>query len=240
MPYLKNRQKQIPGGMQFYDPVLKWKPLPWSSFAVVCSGLRSARMANPGVTRANKLATDLPTIEAEVEAYQVAVCQAHGYNDYLTDAPGGSAPAAPFPSIRAAYDRLNPQGRRSSLVQGAKNVVAGSEILVEWIASGAEAVPQEQASKRAEICSKCPLNGKGDWAARFTVPVANAIRKTLGAKREMKLETPFDHELGTCEACDCPMTLKVWVPFEKFFAKMPQSQKDALDPDCWIRGEVNK
>ena len=240
---LTNRQKQIPNGYQFYDPVLKWRPLKWCSFDVICSGLRSARLANPGVTRANNLPTDPEAIANEVEAYNVAICQQMGYLDYITDAPGGAPQAVPFPPPGFPRDHRTPPVRRSATLQSARNVVAGSEVLVEWVASGAEAVPQEQANHRAETCARCPLNVAGDWTAIFTVPVSNAIRAALSAKGVMKLATPFDDRLGVCMACDCPMALKVWVPFEKFFGKMSQATKDALNrenPTCWILEEMPK
>jgi hypothetical protein len=116
--------------------------------------------------------------------------------------------------------------------------VAGSEALVEWITSGAEAVPQAQAERRAGRCVVCPLNGRGDWSRWFTVPVSNAIRAALRHRSEFKLQTSFDAQLGVCEACSCPNGLKVWVPKEKFYPHMTEESKAALDPNCWIREEV--
>jgi hypothetical protein len=68
--------------------------------------------------------------------------------------------------------------------------------------------------------------------------VSNAIRAALRHKSEFKLSTPFDDQLGVCEACLCPMALKVHVPFEKFFPHMTAEAKDALDNACWIRKEA--
>jgi hypothetical protein len=244
MPRLKNRNKQIPNGFVYYCPYHKWKPLPWSSFEVVCAGLRSVRKANPGITKANNLSTDPAVIAEQVDAYNVAHCQAMGWYDYITDAPGGAPPAAPFPPGHPLHAHQQKQiGLQTRLAQKLGNVAGGANTLVEWLADGAEAVPQEQANKRAAVCAICPKNLVREWAALFTVPAANAIRATLGLKREMKLETPSDHLLGTCTACDCVNSLKVWLPFEKFYLKMSQAAKDDLNkenPTCWIIQETPK
>lgn len=239
---LKNRQKQIPNGYQFYCPVLKYKPLKWSSFDVICQGILSSRKANAGLAKANNLSFDPGAIADELDAYNTAICQAHGYTDFITDGVGGPPPAPPFPVGQRLYANPNQQGQQSSRIQRLKNVAVGADTLVEWIASGAEAVPQEQASSRASVCAVCPKNGKGDWTTWFTAPVANAIRATISRKREMKLETPYDDQIGICTACDCPMELKVHVPFEKFFPKMSETAKVDLnkqDPVCWIITEGN-
>lgn len=228
MPRLISRQKFIPNGFKFYDAVLKWTAPANASFAVICEGLRAARTANPGLTRSKGLNVDPAAIAEEVDAYNAAICEAHGWNDYIS---GSGGAATPFPqSARPAFN----------LNQRAKAVVAGSEVLVEWIASGAEAVPQQQSHHRAEVCSKCPLNGRGGWERWFTVPAANAIRAALRHKGEFRLSTPFDDQLGVCEACLCVNALKVHVPFNKFFPKMEQAAKDSLDPNCWIRSEMAK
>lgn len=215
--------------MKFYDPVLKWTSPSWASFSVICDGLRSARMANPGLTASKGLATDPNAIADEVDNFIAAHCQQMGWNDFITGSGGSSAP---FPVAQ--------HQPRPSLAQQGRNVAVGVETTLEWIASGAEAVPQEQSTSRAEVCTKCPLNTKGGWLSLFTVPAQKAIQAALNRKTEFKLTTPFDDQLGCCEACSCPMQLKVHVPFEKFFPKMTQPAKDGLDPNCWIVAESKK
>lgn len=90
---------------------------------------------------------------------------------------------------------------------------------------------------RAAVCVECPLNGKGGWESYFTVPVSNAIRRELERKRTMKLETQFDDRVGVCEACSCPLQLKIWLPIENILSKVQPAQFDALAPGCWIRSE---
>lgn len=227
MARLQNRNRQIPNGLKFYDANLRWSPPNNASFSVICDGLRSARLANPGITRAKGLATGINQIEDEVDSYNAAICQQMGWTDFITGSAGGLQ--VPFPQGQS-----HPP---SSLASRLSNVAAGSSVIVEWISSGSEAVPQEQSDHRAEVCSKCPMNKKGDWSALFTIPAANAIRSAIKNKGEFGLSTPYDDQLGICEACDCCLVLKTHVPFHKFYPKMSQAAKDALDVNCWIRAE---
>ncbi len=234
MPRLLSRQKFIPNGFKFYDANLKWTAPANASFAVICDGLRNARLANPGITAAKGLNTDPNAIAEEVDFFNASICQQMGWTDFISGGSGGAA------SVPFTPPQLTP---RPPYLRQLKNVVAGSEVIIEWIATGAEAVPSEQANSRAATCVKCPKNGRGGFETWFTVPVSNAIRAALNQRGEMKLETPYDGELGVCTACDCPMKLKVHVPFDKFFPKMSQASKDALNkenPTCWIISESEK
>lgn len=237
---LKNRNSPIPNGNQFYDANLKYRSRQGMSFQGICDGLRIARLANPGITNSKGLATDKAAIEAEVDLYLATVCKSMGWTDYYLEGDGGSP--TPFPQGRnrppVTYRPQAQASRPAPKPAKLANVVAGLESVVDWIASGAEAVPQEQAEKRAEICSQCPLNGRGGWEKWFTIPASNAIRSALRHKGEFKLATKFDDQLGVCEACSCPMPLKVWVPLDRFFPHMSQEAKDNLDKGCWIRLEL--
>ena len=109
--------------------------------------------------------------------------------------------------------------------------------MISWIADGAPTAPQEVANRRAEICAVCPMNGQDGWETYFTVPASNAIRRELERRKRMKLETPLDDKLGTCIGCDCPLPLKIHLPLAVILEKMPEAQKAALHPDCWITHE---
>lgn len=234
MPRLKNRQKQIPNGLKFYDPALKWTAPANASFSVICDSLRGIRLANPGITAAKHLSTDPNAIADEVDTFNAVLCLQYGWTDFVSADGGG---AIPFQSAPETSSQPHHQPPRLNPLQRLKSVAAGSEALVEWINSGAEAVPQKLSAARAAVCAKCPLNGRGGWEKWFTVPVSNAIRAALRHKGEFQLSTPSDDQLGVCEACLCPMPLKVHVPFDKFWPHMSPESKDALHPECWIRSE---
>lgn len=225
MARLKNRQLQIPGGFVFFQPQTGWKPRPFSSFNVVVNSLISHRKANPALAKKHNWAMDYDSVAEEVEAFNAKVCQIHGWNDYIIASPGTPPLPKNWPRNSQAAEHLG-------------NVVVGGSILIHWIASGAEAVAPELSEARAQQCVKCPKHGKGPWTAYFTKPLAEAIRAKLNFRRELKLETSVDEVLKVCEACDCPLPLKVHLKIDRLNKEMPAEQKAKLVPECWIHKEI--
>jgi len=216
MPRLLNRQKQIPNGFKFYQPQTKWSPPAFASFDTIVTGLIANRQANPQYN----LPTDYNTVVEEVDAFNAEMCARMGWNSYITGASG--------PPLTAP---------RRSPIQSVKAVAAGGETLVEWIRSGAEAVPADLSQKRASICAACPKNGQGGLTSIFTVPVSEAIREAIGQRRQWGLSTPNDDSLGVCDACFCPLKLKVHMPIDQIMVKLPATSKELLVPECWILAE---
>lgn len=223
MPRLKDRNRQIPNGLVFYVPQTKWKAARFASFSTIVNSLIAHRKGNPHLTKKYKWATDYDSVANEVDEFNATVCQRMGWTDYITGTGRRQSGPPPF--------------QPSSLPKLLLKLAAGADVLVEWLASGHEAVAQELADARAKVCSTCPLNAKGDWSSFFTVPVTNAIRKALSQREEWKLATPYDGVLKVCEACSCPLPLKVHMPLEKIVGKMPFESLEALHADCWIRHE---
>lgn len=212
---LRNRQKQIPNGIFFYEPRTKWHSSP-GSFSSVVDQMIAHRQGNSWLG----LSTDRPTVENELDTFAAKICEQMGWTDYII---GGNPNPPPPPPL--------------SLGSRVANVVGASPVIVEWIASGAEAVPHELSEKRAKTCAECPLNDKGDLLRFFTLPVAEGIRKALNARREMKLESSEDWRLGVCSGCDCPLRLKIHMPIERVRSKLKPEVLARLDPRCWITHE---
>jgi hypothetical protein len=207
-----------------YVPQTGWKAPRYASFNTVVEALIAHRKGNAFLRKKHGWSTDYAAVANEVDEFNANVCLKHGWNDYVANAaPGGGSSSTPFP--------------RSSLPAAFAKVAAGGRILVEWINSGEEAVPEVQANTRAAVCATCPMNEKGDWTTFFTKPASEAIRKALEKRREWNLSTPYDSELGVCSACSCPLPLKMHVPLARILSKMPKESKDALHKDCWIRSE---
>lgn len=219
---LRDRQKQIPNGLRFYQPETQWTPPPFSSFEVIVRGLMAHRMANLYLVQKHGWPVDYETVCAEVDAYNARICQQMGWREFIT---GDGEPGVPFTVPRP------------SLRQNARAVVAGAETLVDWIKSGAESVDNDQSAQRAATCVACPLNGKGDLTRWFTVPLSNAIRAAYNQRTRWHLSTPQDAQLGVCEACSCPLKLKVHVPLPIILNRIPPESKAALHPNCWILKE---
>lgn len=221
---LKSRELQIPGGFRFTQPQTKWQSTRFASFASICGALRSHRLAHPDLVQKYGWATDPDAIAEEVDHFNARLCQQMGWLKYIQ---GGEAPAPPLPARPPLPSSVRLGG-----------VVAGAKVLVDWIASGAEAVPPEQAERRAVRCAACPLNQSSDLSRFFTVPVSAAIRSALNLREGWSLKTSVDDQLGVCDGCLCPLKLKVHVPIQKLVKQMDATTHQALHPQCWVLSEI--
>ena len=50
----------------------------------------------------------------------------------------------------------------------------------------------------------------------------------------MDLKTSKDAELNVCQACLCPLKLKVHTPMSLIQKRLKPEQRAELDPKCWI------
>lgn len=231
---LRSRNLQIPGGLRYIQPDTNWRSTPWASFDQIVSEVIAHRQSNPHLTNTNGWSVDRRIVENEVDEFNSRLCLAMGWISFLQEGAVAGPQSGPFL-----------QGHPRTLLNSARNVAVGSQIIVEWIQSGAEAVPIAQATKRASICAgvmedgsdRCPKNVSHDLTSIFTIPVSNAIRSELKRRKDMNLETPHDEKLGVCSACSCPMKLKVHVPLNSFLHKMAGDAVADLDPRCWILRE---
>jgi hypothetical protein len=227
MVRLKNRDGGIPNGISFYLPQSKWVPRPHSSFRGVTEALYNHLQGNPGVLKATGWKLDMNFIADKVDEWNAKLCETNGWSDFITTEAAGGRPAmSPFPF-------LTPQQRVSRLLA----VAAGSETLVEWLASGAEAVSGDLANSRAVVCAACPMNEKGTLSDFFTTAASEAIRRSLNLRREWKLETTEDEKLGVCSACYCPLRLKVFLPLDRILKRLAPEIQAGLPDFCWIKRE---
>lgn len=224
MSRLKDRNKFVPNGFQFYQPETQWQPTRMSSFESIVQQIIAHRNANPWLRDKNGWAVDHDTVAEELDRFNAKICQQMGWTSYIS---GGTDSSPPPPA---------PLSQR--LLRKGANVAAGAETLVDWISDGAEAVPAEQSSGRAAVCVTCEKNGKGDLLSFFTRPAAEAIRRTIQRKNEMKLHTPDDDALGICTVCDCPLRLKVHLKIEAIAPKLSPAVRSELPAHCWIRKEI--
>jgi hypothetical protein len=222
MPRLKNRQHQIPGNLTFRQPESNWQPRANSSFQGIVEALIAHRRANPFLAQQHNWSTDRAVVEDEVDSFNASLCEQMGWTDYIM-AAGGQPAQVPFERRPA-----------QSILHRAASVVAGSETLVDWISSGAEAVKPSVSEERAVICSECPRNESGELLRWFTRPAAAAIKAAVESRKGMNLSTTMDDKLGVCSACGCELHLKVHLPLDRIKAHMSKETMEALDPRCWI------
>lgn len=238
MPKLISRDRQIPNGFRYYIPQLKWQSRPFDSFDTIVTNALQVMKANPHVAQRMGWVLTYEAVANQVDYFNAALCQANGWHQYITQG-GGGAPSVPFPQVQNPIQPVQPSQpfQPGNLFRSLKNVVAGGNTIIEWIKSGAEAVPAELAEKRAAVCVSCPKNAQGDLTSFFTVPASNAIRAALNSRKEMNLSTTQDDKLGICSACSCPLPLKLHLKLESILPKMPKESFDALAENCWIRTE---
>lgn len=211
-------------------PETQWRPRQGSSFQGIVDALIAHRLANPALTQRHKWKTDRSGVAAEVDAFNSEVCRMYGWHQYIEE---GDPP------------EINAEARLSAQTPGRSGrsaaLVAGAELIVEWLGEGGRVVSQEQANGRAHICASCKFNVGGtnllDW---FTTRASAAIQKEFERRNEMKLKTPDDDKLGICDVCYCPLKLKVHTPPEIIFKHLPEEQLKALPPECWIKIEKEK
>lgn len=224
MNRLIDRQHQIPGGFRFYQPETKWQSQPWASFDSIVEALIAHRKGNPAYLEKYGWATDRPNVANEVEAYNVHLCEQFGWTKFIS-ATGGTDPIPKY------YPPQQPLSNQSG------KLVVGAKSLADWSISG-QVVDQEQADSRASVCASCPNNLKADVLSFFTAAAGTLIKKELELRNERKLTTVKDAMLSFCDACGCPLKLKVHCPTEIIRKHMTEEIKNALDKNCWILSEL--
>lgn len=211
------------GGWAFRQPQTGWTaPTPLAStFGQTVAQIIKHRKGNPAITAKFQLATDPKKVAWELETF---TRKRLGIPE---DAPvpfPGSPSQLPSGSAAAAGDR-------HSAVWGIKRAAAGTAVVIDWLMSGGKPVVQELANKRAAICAACPKNVPGAW---YTTAPAEIIRATLSARSDLKLETPDDVKLKSCDVCRCLNRLKIWCPLEYIVAHTKPDVLAEFPPNCWI------
>ncbi len=225
---LVDRVKPPPGGYRYYVAQTNWSITPWVSFDVAVAEIVRHRLGNPYISSQNGWSTDPAVVADELDAFNTAVCQQMGWNAYITE---GGLPTAIPKARRSVSSSLQ------NLARAAGNLVSGVQTIAEWEIAGGHLVEQLLADQRATICSDCPRNVPGDLSSWFTQKAADLIRSQLESRNRMNIETASDDKLGICEACACPLKLKVHTPLDIILSKMSAESKAALDPRCWILKE---
>ena len=232
---LKDRQKQIPNGFKFRLAEVKWSaPGNFPSFSKVCDALQQVIAANPFQAQKNKWPTDRKSIEDWVDIYNATLCARMGWDNYIA-----TEGAVTLPKTSPLHQQETLRSLASAAAS-AKALVAGAKSLTEWIDSGDPAVSEELSTHRAIICSGCPRNEEGDWTKWFTIPAAELIKRQVEKAQKRKLATPRDDQLYLCNACNCPLKLKVHVPIDWITKRLNDDQRAKLmtGKDCWILSEL--
>ena len=120
------------------------------------------------------------------------------------------------------YD--DPNRPRPSTSLDWNDIVGGLGVFANWIATGAQFVDQEEADRRALICSRCYLNTNVSGCASCHKAVAE-ITKTR--------HTKYDFALKACAACKCLLKAKVHFPVSSL-DKTPDVVQAIYPDHCWL------
>jgi len=230
MVRLKSRTQAPPDGFLYEQVKTGWQswkvdPLSQWDFKRLCQSLQQHRMANPQFG----FVTDMATIEQEVDmSNALRVARMPNTESYVIN------DSAPIPKLPAPKTL----GLLQAVAGAVKKVERGIEAIDEFRQSGEPPVERSLAEHRAAVCAGCPKNGQGDFTKWFTVPAAELIRKKIEIAHNAALQTIYDKHLGVCEACLCPLKLKVHFPLRFIMNHTDGETLQALDPKCWIREEM--
>lgn len=114
------------------------------------------------------------------------------------------------------------------------NKLSGAAALASWWLKGHKPVDFYIARARARACVACPMN-EPEGLFNLEGRVGELFKAGLEQKHALNLKLPQDEKLGVCEACGCPLKLKVWSPREVLFEDGKPEYFDKLWEKCWMR-----
>ncbi len=179
------------------------------------------RRKNPEITKKNGWSLDLDAISNDVDSYNAQRMVAGGYFGFV-DLEGSP------PTYVGGMSR-------SGFAGAVAGHVSGLAVYRELFQGKSVPVERDEAERRAAICAVCPVNNTNlTFKQRFVAHVAQGLTELLGIMHDLDLKTSRDKELGTCDACDCPMFAKVHVAMPTILAHMKPAQHADLHSSCWI------
>ena len=93
MPRLKDRNRQVPGGLAMELGSLGWKSAPFASFDTIVNQVFAMAGGNRNFFLSRGWPISRPEIEKWVDETNARRCQQNGWHDYFTpDGPTGPAP----------------------------------------------------------------------------------------------------------------------------------------------------
>jgi hypothetical protein len=114
---------------------------------------------------------------------------------------------------------------RPSTNLGWDDLQRGLATLGRWLGGGKKAVDQEEADRRALICSRCYLNVQISGCAGCQRLVAELV----GGR-----SSKYDFALKGCAVCKCVLRAKVHVP-QEILDKESEALQEVYPSFCWLR-----
>lgn len=122
----------------------------------------------------------------------------------------------------------------NGITLGWRDLVAGTQALLQHTLNGRQTVPQEEAERRAGICATCPRNSSYAKPCGGDCPeVDNVIVSVVGGGK-----TSIDDKLEACSVCGCVLRALVWVPGKQLSTIMDADFIEKAPEKCWKRDEL--
>jgi len=128
-----------------------------------------------------------------------------------------------------------------NLVESARKLGVGTEIIFSWLGAGGNTVLQNEAQTRGDICtgrlsgSPCPNNVAENF---FVGSAGEAVKKLLEVKNGNQLRIQGEKSLHSCKVCKCHLRTKIWTPMEHITKHTSPDELRALPEFCWQRVET--
>jgi hypothetical protein len=223
MPRLKDRNRSIPNGLKFFEHETKWKAPPHLSFNALVDAVISHRRGNASLASKS---TDPNIVADEVDCFNAVLCQRMGWTNYVIH--DGS------PELKKK--QTTAPGNASAEGAPIKTMARGAVTLASILGPSEKPVAHELAEKRAAICVECPENeSKKDWKSFFSEAGANTVRKLFGFLHDARLRTSKDAQLGICQACFCPLKMKVHTELKFILENTDNDTMNRFPDHCWIK-----
>lgn len=124
------------------------------------------------------------------------------------------------------------------------NLLSTLSELRDWVGDG-DVVHQMVSEFRAQRCitgnngKKCPHNRKPKWWEKHTKnPIAQAMKRQLELKNNMRVTVAGEDDLHLCDICGCCLKLKVHAPKDHLKKIMSKRMLNKTPRWCWLRKEL--
>ncbi len=224
---LKSRIHFPPRGFSLTLPEIGMaKPIN-GSFNTIVDAFGLIVSKNPALAQKHGWPTSREDQENWVDLRECQRLLAHGWTKFV-EMEGTMPPPGP-PPLGGPNRRPNAGGAAEKVSQA----LTGAAIYADMF-RGSKPVAAEESEWRAAICEPCPMNKRGGFKQWFVEGIAKGLTELVGIMNAQKLTTTRDKELGTCDACGCPVAAKVHVELSVIREHMPTADIAKLHPLCWI------
>lgn len=121
---------------------------------------------------------------------------------------------------------------------GMMDIVRGTIVFAKRQITGESLVTQEEANRRAQICSTCK-----PYATEFHKPCAGLCSELVQLLSGIgNRATPHDNSVRSCSICGCWTKVAVWFPVDLQWSVLSDTQKAQFQsvPWCWKKPSESK